>query len=173
MNTSVFQTLAYFDLFDFPLTLDELEKYLWRGHLTQQEIIYILAHTNKIEGKEGLMFLKDNSRLVNERKKKRVHAKKLWKKTKRYVELLRMIPFIKMVGVCNNLAFNNPDIESDIDLFIIIKKRRIWLTRLMITGLFHILGVRRHGNKIKGRFCLSFFSHRRSMEYEKNCITSI
>ncbi len=83
--------------------------------------------------------------------------KKLWKKVNRYAWLLKFIPFLRMVAVCNNLAFGRVSIGSDIDLFIIADKGRLFTVRTFITFLFHFSGVRRHGNKIAERFCLSFF----------------
>lgn len=81
----------------------------------------------------------------------------LWKKVFRYVRVLKFVPFLRMVAVCNNLSFGMVNEKSDIDLFIVAKKGRLFLVRAFVTFIFSILGVRRHGNKIAGRFCLSFF----------------
>ena len=83
--------------------------------------------------------------------------KKLWKKVDRYIPILRHIPFLRYVSVCNNLSFSKTEEGSDIDLFIIAKKNRLFIVRTLVTFLLQILGVRRHGNRIKSRFCLSFF----------------
>lgn len=83
--------------------------------------------------------------------------KKLWAKVERYLKFLRIVPFLRMVAVCNNLAFEKVDERSDIDLFIVAGKGRLFTVRIFVTVILHILGVRRHGNKIAGRFCLSFF----------------
>ncbi len=69
-----------------------------------------------------------------------------------------------MVAVCNNLAFGKIDKESDIDLFIVAKENRLFLVRSIVTFLFHILGVRRHSDKVAGRFCLSFFVDEKEMD---------
>ncbi len=83
--------------------------------------------------------------------------KKLWRKAFFYVGILQIVPFVKMVSVCNSLAFSAVDEKSDIDLFIVAKNGRLFFVRTMITFILHILAVRRHGNKVSGRFCLSFF----------------
>lgn len=74
-----------------------------------------------------------------------------------YCDTLYLIPFVRMVAVCNNLAFSSVDEESDIDLFIVAKEGRLFFVRTFATVLFHLLGVRRHGTKVAGRFCLSFY----------------
>lgn len=83
--------------------------------------------------------------------------KKLWKKVNRYIPILRFVPFLRMVAVCNNLAFGKTDEKSDIDLFIVAKDGRLFIVRFLVTISLHLLGVRRYGKKVAGRFCLSFF----------------
>lgn len=96
--------------------------------------------------------------------------KKLWKKAKRYIAILRIVPFVRMVGVCNNLAFSSVDEKSDIDLFVIAKSGRMFFVRTFVTLILHILGVRRHGDKVAGRFCLSFFIDDSDLNLEKIAI---
>jgi len=83
--------------------------------------------------------------------------KKLWRRVDKYTKWLRLVPFVRMVSVCNNLAIGNIKDESDIDLFVVAKTGRLFLARSFLTVLLHLLGVRRHHSKVKGRFCLSFF----------------
>lgn len=83
--------------------------------------------------------------------------KQMWRKVKKYMRFLNFVPFLRMVAVCNNLAFSNLNPNSDIDLFIVAKTGRLFIVRIFVTGVLHLLGVRRHENKVAGRFCLSFF----------------
>lgn len=82
---------------------------------------------------------------------------KLWRRVKRYRWLFKFVPFIRMVAVCNTLAFGRVTEKSDIDIFIVAKRGRLFLVRILVVFWFQILGVRRYGEKITGRFCLSFF----------------
>jgi len=86
-----------------------------------------------------------------------MQEKQMWQRINKYMKLLKFIPFLRMVAICNNLAFSSLNENSDIDLFIVTKKGRLFFVRTLITGIFHLLGVRRHGDKVAGRFCLSFF----------------
>lgn len=67
------------------------------------------------------------------------------------------VPFLKQIGVCNSLAMGMADKDSDIDLIIVTKRNRLYLVRLWMVLIFHIFRKRRHRDKVKGRFCLSFF----------------
>lgn len=53
---------------------------------------------------------------------------------------------------------NAADGDSDIDLFVETAPGMLWTGRVMTTLFFSALGARRHGNYVKGRFCLSFFA---------------
>lgn len=81
----------------------------------------------------------------------------LWDRVLKYSFLFRFVPFLKAVFVCNSLSFGNVKDGSDIDIFVIASKNRLFITRFFITIFLHFFRVRRHGNKISGRFCLSFF----------------
>lgn len=83
--------------------------------------------------------------------------KQMWVKVEKYVRFLNFVPFLRMVAVCNNLAFSNLNEKSDIDLFIVARTGRLFIVRSFVTAILHLLGVRRHGKKVAGRFCLSFF----------------
>ncbi|MBI4231920.1 hypothetical protein HY605_01695, partial [Candidatus Peregrinibacteria bacterium] len=96
--------------------------------------------------------------------------KKLWQRVNRYVKFLEWIPFLRMLAVCNNLAFDRVTAGSDIDLFIVAKKGRLFIVRTLVTGVLHVLGVRRHGDKVAGRFCLSFFVDDCALDLKKLAI---
>ncbi len=93
--------------------------------------------------------------------------KQLWEKVEKYIPYLNLVPFLKMVAVCNNLAFGKVDERSDIDLFIIAKRGRLFIVRTFVTLILHVLGVRRHNEKVAGRFCLSFFVDEDGMDMRR------
>jgi len=157
LKVNVYATLAYFDIFDFPLKIDELEKFLLWTSVDRQVLWAFLNNDPNIQRHGDFYFFKGRREIIEMRKKKEQVAAGLWKKVRRFVPLLKAVPYIRMVAVCNSLATNNTDQDSDIDLFIVAKKGRLFEARTFVTLLFSLLGLRRHGKKVKGRFCLSFF----------------
>lgn len=158
IEESVKATLAFFALFDRKLTPEELHRFLYRAPVacSIDDLKGIVLHMNEVASRQGYYFLKNATYEQDP-----IHQQKmqnlLWKRVYTYVPWLRMLPFVRMVGVGNTHAFGAADEESDIDLFIIAAKGHVWLVRFL-TGIFlHILGVRRHGNKVEKRFCLSFY----------------
>lgn len=78
-------------------------------------------------------------------------------KIAKIIPKLRFIPGVYAIAVCNSESLSLQKEGSDIDLFIVLEAKIFFTARLLITIFLSILGVRRHGQKIKNRFCLSFF----------------
>jgi hypothetical protein len=79
------------------------------------------------------------------------------RRIRRYAKFLQYIPFVRGVGLAGSQALGLQRRESDIDLLIITEPGWMWLPRTLVTAYFHVLGVRRHGQKIADRFCLNHY----------------
>jgi len=173
MKKAILETVAYFDLFDHPLTTEEIGKYLWdpascelrRINLSTCELCRVnlmgvlseLVERGEIGFGDSYYFLIGRENNVAERQRRVKIAEKKLKMAVRGIKKMRWIPFVRAVFVCNTLSLGTAEEDSDIDVFIIIKENRIWLARLLMTILLQIFGLRRHGKKIKDRICLSFY----------------
>lgn len=160
-------TLAYFDLFDYPLRLEEIHQYLL-GEQPSPEVLkkFLDECKDLISHQDGFYFFKGRDFIIVTREEREKVSKAYWKRVRFYLPFIQFVPFIKMVGVCNTLAINNTSKESDIDLFIVAKKGRLFFVRFFTVALFAALGVRRHGSKIAGRFCLSFYVDETALDLE-------
>jgi predicted nucleotidyltransferase len=99
-------------------------------------------------------------------------AQHKYKKAVDVSKILRYVPGIRMIAVCNSLSYNRATEESDIDLFIITRARRIWTTRFFCVGILKLLHERPHSTKTdtlnsKNKICLSFFVTENNMGLEK------
>jgi len=182
IKNSVIATLGFFSLFGRALNASEIVQYFYvDGEDTEyldlckknqagveNAITEVLENGDLFEQKEGYFFLKkEAARYSRDSETIKDAQEKLLKKCRRYLPMLTWIPYIRMVAIGNTLAFGAADNESDIDLFIIIEEKHLWISRLFITIFFHMLGVRRHGNKITSRFCLSFYADTSVLDFEK------
>lgn len=159
---AVLNTIRFYDLFDFPLIAEEVQAYLYKYfkplHIKElKATLKYLVNVGKLSEIRDYFVLPGRESLIEKRKTRKFIAEKFWNRTKLYGQYMRSVPFTKMIAVCNNLAYNNSSSTSDIDLFIVVRPGRMWLARFLITLILHFYGVRRHGNKVAGRFCLSFF----------------
>ncbi|MBU0577271.1 hypothetical protein KJ742_07045 [Patescibacteria group bacterium] len=172
LKQSIHKTIAYFDLFDFPLTAEEIKEYLYNYskpvHIKEiKGTLDEMTEEEKLEELKDFYVLKGRGGIIETRKTRKFIAEKFWNRTKLYGQYMRAVPFVRMVSVCNNLSYDNPNQDSDIDLFIVIKPGHMWLSRLILTLILQFFGVRRHGNKVTGRFCLSFFITENALSMEK------
>lgn len=159
---AVLATLAYFDAADMPLTPAELWMNLFKPNQNASfaDVLHkleLLASKGSIMLTRGFAVRAGREALIDERIRREGHAIFKFRKLRRIVWLLRFVPFIRMVAACNTLAFDMARKEGDSDLFIVTKRNRLYLTRLLVTGLMHVIGVRRHGLRVADRVCLSFY----------------
>jgi len=82
---------------------------------------------------------------------------KLLKKAYKYIDKIKNISGIEMIGIGNSISMNTAHKKSDIDLFIVTSPKRLWYVRVMLTFFFQIRGQRKTRRKHAGKFCLSFF----------------
>lgn len=97
-------------------------------------------------------------------------AQAKYKKAVKISRVLSLIPGLKMMAVCNSLSFNQAKSDSDIDLFIITAKNRIWTVRFFSLLLLELLRLRPAFNKTgdsKDKICLSFFISEDNLDLEK------
>ncbi len=109
--------------------------------------------------------MSDQDRLVREwfGKSEVVYDIDFLKRLEKMKLIFRLLPFVKNIGVCNSIALGMADEKSDIDLFVVTRANRLYITRVFLVVLFQLLGVRRHGDKVSGRFCLSFMVDEESL----------
>jgi len=161
------KTMSFFDIFDFSLTCAEACEYMLYQKWTCDELTFFTNHEEFIIENNCNLYLKGRALTMNVRRDKEHRAKKLINKARKFIKYMQMLPFVRMVGICNSLAFFDAEKGSDIDIFIITEKNRMFFARLFAVIFTQILGIRRHGNRVKGRFCLSFMISAENMNLEK------
>jgi len=164
LEKSILAAVVYFDIFDYPLTELEISKWLYceykRAGYSFSQIQSALIEPNlqkRLSSDKGFYFLPSRERIVDLRVKNYKNAERKFRKAVRFVKLLHLIPFIKMVAVCNSLAFSNAGDFSDIDFFIITKRKRIFLARLWANFLPKLLGLRPTRSDTQDKLCLTIF----------------
>lgn len=157
ISEAVYATVCWFDVFETAASLEEIHRYLFFRKAALREVKQILEKDKRFASSFGFYFLKGRNALVLKRCQQQYYAGKLWNKVVEKSSLFARIPFVKLIAVGNTLAMGWPDSESDIDLLVIAESKRLFTTRAFLTLFTHLAGMRRYGNKIAGRFCLSFF----------------
>jgi len=172
VETSIKKTIAYFGIFDFPLTEMEVYKNLWQPGRpvsfaeTEAELERLVAN-NELEVREGFYFLKHASDAVINRKKKYLVGQAKMKKARRVARLISCLPFVSAIFVCNDMSYLNANADSDIDFAVLTAKGRIWTARFFAAGLMAILGQRPTAKNRADKACLSFYSAEDGWNLEK------
>ncbi|OGY48967.1 MAG: hypothetical protein A3B89_02980 [Candidatus Buchananbacteria bacterium RIFCSPHIGHO2_02_FULL_40_13] len=176
LEKSILSTICYFDMFDYPLTLLEIWQWLFIDQPSNQvvslsAIRQILESSRylseKLSFQNGFYFLKNRDAIVLTRLKRYALAGDKNKIAQKGVRLLKFLPFIRLIGLCNNSGNNNIRADSDIDLFIITAKNRLFTARFLITLAISFRRLRRHGRKVTDRLCLSFYVAEDDLDFSK------
>jgi len=164
------RTIAYFNFFNWPLRAEEIWKWQFSSDnqsakqadekiLSLEKVFEILKQEEiktVISEKDGFYFMRENENILAERLKKYIYAERKYKKIMHLAKFFSFFPFIKMISICNDLGYSNAPDESDIDLFVVSSRKRIWLTRFIITGFLKIFKMR-PGENSRDAVCPSFF----------------
>ncbi len=168
MEKAVLKTLIYADIFDYPLKINEIHKWLIGRKTTLRQTVTAvskLSKKSKVESKKECYFLPKKTSIVKSRLIKTKQSQIYIKKAQIISQVLKIIPWIKLVGISGGLAMENAGKKDDIDLFIITSKNRLWIARLFILGLLSLTGQRRKRNgKIAGKLCINILLEEDKLE---------
>ncbi len=173
IEQSILKTLAYADLFDWPIKENEVFLKAQSAKLKTQNysaklktkkeqfksILRKLVKENRIGEKDNFYFLPERKNLVKQRLQKEKWAVEKMRLAEKRTKWLKIFPSVLLVGVSGGLAVSNVDKDDDIDFFVICKVNTLWTTRFLVTLLFDFLGWRRkpRDKKFKDKICLNMF----------------
>ena len=182
LKQRILDTIRFFDLQDWPLTLLELDRFLIADllelkkklnsefelvkfmeatyqHIGTDELLHCLETEclQEVGQWEGFYFLSGRKEVVVRRLKNYAHGILREKLIKKYIPLTRYLPFIRGVSVGGSQAMGQQKPTSDIDLLVFTETGRLWTARTFITFYLQIVGKRRHGKYVANRFCLNHY----------------
>ena len=167
LKTAIIEVLVFFDLFNQPLTLFEIYKYL-SIEATLSQILDVLENSaDIINMKNGFYFLLGQDEVVKNRFKKYNYFKRKIKIAKKFIKFIKFLPFVRAVAVSNIICDHNLSNEGDIDLLVVSSKNRIWLARFFCAGLAKIMNIRPSQENKKDKICLSFYLSEENLNLEK------
>jgi len=172
ISKSILQTLSYSDNFLFPLTKEEI--FRWLGVKTTPRDVELelkkLLGEKKVFKKDNLYFLPKREITIENRRRNKIISQEKYLLAKKTAKTLEKIPWIAFIGITGSLAVENCREEDDIDLIIVTKKNRLWIVRFLIIILGGILGIKRRkqGDTIfKDKICFNLFLDEESLKIEK------
>jgi hypothetical protein len=132
IQKAILRTLTYFNIFDYPLTIYELHKFLFFEKCSLDNVMIEvdeLVHKRKIYRVGDSILLDNIPELVKRRDRGREKALKLWKVAQVVSHLMKRFPYVRGIFISGALAKLYMDRDTDIDFFIITKPERLWICR--------------------------------------------
>lgn len=148
LQEAILRTLLYADVFDFPLTPQEIGRYLIGQGVAPELVHRELEAGSGLGGRivrvNGYVALRDRARLAGRREAREDASSALWRAARVWGRWNGCLPFVRMVAVTGALAMNNSDPGDDIDLLIVTRPGRVWLARafaILLVRLARLTGV--------------------------------
>ncbi len=146
LEEAILKTVAYVDIFNYPLTAPEIHRYLIGVPSiesdTDRALYNLSQNSNFLECRDGYYTLVRRGSIVETRKYRKEIAQIMWPKAEYYGNIMAALPFVLMVSVTGSLAVDNADLESDIDYLIVTSNNRLWTTRAMIVLIVRLAAKR-------------------------------
>ncbi len=168
-NTGILEALAYFDVFDFPLSKEDLFRYTFLDQqdtldkvlddLISKGIVHQLGHTFSIRNDQNLQV---------KREKDIQRASDYYAIALKKSRLISKFPFVRGVFISGSLSKGVMDEKGDIDYFVVTKKNRLWISRttLLLYRLIFLFNSRKY-------FCINYLVDEDNLEMSfKNRFTA-
>ena len=154
LRRAIARTVAYADLFDYPLDRTEIHRYLIGESASSAEIDRALDHDAALGAfidRTGDKFhLRGRAATIDTRREREAASAQMWPTARAYGALVARLPLVRFAGVTGALAMSNAERGADIDLFVLTHPGRLWLCRLLVLAVVRVAALRGH------RLCPNF-----------------
>jgi hypothetical protein len=155
IKKDILATIAYFNIFDYPLKKNEIFLYLSHNDnyfefekalnfLTSESVIFKIGDFYSLHNRPDLAM----KRQIGYDK-----AKVMLKKAEKAAAIISAFPFVRGVAVSGSLSKYYADEKTDVDFFIITASNRLWIARTLL----HIFKKFTFLLKMEDLFCMNYF----------------
>ena len=171
LEMAIWRTVAYVDVFDYPLTAVEIHRYLEGVPVPLAEVKESLENgrllSQYLSRIEGYYTLAGREEVVPIRERRAAIARSLWPEAIYYGQFIAQMPFVRMVAVTGSLAMDNIDEDGDIDYLIVTENGRLWVCRAFVIAVVYLAA--RRGLAL----CPNYLLTERALEFpEQNLYTA-
>lgn len=171
---AVLKTLLYSDIFDFPLSRNELWEFLvTRKNIGKElftQILDNLTASGQIFHMNGYFCIAGRKKIIDKRQENLPEVEKKLGIARKAAYYLSYIPTIKFIGISGGLAMYDVDAEDDIDFFIITKRKTLFMTRIWILGFLQFLKLRRvrSDKNPADKICVNYLIDEENLKFKKD-----
>lgn len=167
LKNEVLKTLAYSEVFKYPLSFYQLGTYLG-CRCSYKDLVKALRELEKrriISQKAG-KYCVAQKYAENWPEKLKETARKT-EQARDIIKRLEKIPWIKLLALTGPLAASNPQEKGDVDVFVVAQKKRLWLTRLFVVLYLKSLGKYRTDKNSVDKVCPNLLIAEDNMLWER------
>lgn len=137
LERGIVLAVVYADVFDFPLTHDELFSRVVGVAVDRQEFLRCLRRLDGdvLRNTGRYICLRGREEILALRTRRARRTAPTWRAAHRFARWLRYVPFMQSVAVSGSLAVGNVGRTGDVDLFCITSRNRLWISRLFLVPL--------------------------------------
>ncbi len=166
---NILLALIYFDIFDYPLTSDEIVRFApGRPDDDFEQALEGLVSKKAVFLIEGFYSLRNDRARIVRRQAGNILAEKKMNTARKFGRLMSSFPFVRGIMLSGSISKGYMDRRSDIDYFIITEPGRLWLVRTMLALFRRIFLLNSHKY-----FCTNYFVARNLEIGEKNIFTAV
>jgi hypothetical protein len=140
-ENGVLRALAYSDIFDFPLTAEEVREAL----PFEAALIEVEAALDAIGSRIAFVayyMLAGREEIAETRERRRVASAALIDQARWWGRLIGALPFVRSVVVTGSLAVDNAEMGDDIDYLVVTKPGRVWTARALVVAVVRVARLR-------------------------------
>lgn len=168
LERAILKTILYSDLFDYPLTPEEVTHYLNGVSSTVDEVRACLARsrwlTDRVVAANGYLAVRGREAVIARRLDRVRSSDRLWRHARRFVRVLRLLPFVRMIAITGALSMKNSAADDDIDVLIVTTPDRVWLTRAFAIALVYV------GKLFGDTLCPNYVISERALALDKRTL---
>jgi predicted nucleotidyltransferase len=171
IKKNILAALAYFDVFNYPLTREEICLFLpVKYNVTMFDLAVACLLSNRLIYRFDKFYtLKNDPYLIQRRNEGNQKAFEMIKTARKVGDILIRFPYVRGIAISGSLSKNYADDESDIDLFIITAPNRLWIARTFMHALKKLTFLVNR----EDYFCMNYYIDEQQLEIaEKNIYTA-
>lgn len=164
---AILKTLCYSDIFDYPLTKEEILRFLIGKNISRAEFEKEFEST-PLGCNRNFYYLLGRGEIAEKRIRREKESRRKLEFAKRIIQKLSFIPTVLFIGVSGGLALGSSEKDEDIDIFVITRTNSIWITRLLLVLMLILLGqYRGRGKKESQKVCLNMLIDEEALKFKQ------
>ena len=166
---NIIRVLLYFDIFNYPLSTEEILRFMPMVSVRLTSSIEELKARGYIHRLNGFYSVQNDQTLATRREKGNLLAAKKILTAEKFSKFISSFPFVRAIMLSGSISKEYMDEKSDIDYFIITSPGRLWFVRSLLALFRRVFLFNSHKN-----LCTNYFIDTNQLEIdEKNIYSAI